>query len=497
MAHVIATNIIVWFKLILQETFESARNQQGNKQDVDDEFAKSLSQANMRLRLQQFNYNDSLYTLKNDRIADINENVTTIYQIIYNTTKIDACKQVSFQVTDILKNLTPFMHPCSIEYTIICVTMFFMVWYNVGAQRVTTRRYSIVRAQTQIYHLDCNRTLKGLFAGILVFLIGVIIIIMFIASGASTVITSANQGPSLAPQSRALSDDYNQTATSKPLTNNSTKANTTSSGKFTFKILTIFFADGFESFVLLIELVVTIIAYVQLSKLGYARYEHDIKVSLDEAAIVFALSGVLSFCVFRGLAFRFSLRRGVASYFLLVNGIISFLQSLMQTILILEGLRRKSTGSKKPARQLIAFLIMTNISLWLFYSATRNKYANILFKDAQIQFVNMTNFDVSEYLDIKRQGAGSGSVFSAAESDYYRTYYARLEEYSYTSFGGESSKLGQGVGRLSFANPNENAQALKWIIINTISYPLLLYFHFHSSCCLSDIWKRCYASEIE
>jgi hypothetical protein len=26
---------------------------------------------------------------------------------------------------------------------------------------------------------------------------------------------------------------------------------------------------------------------------------------------------------------------------------------------------------------------------------------------------------------------------------------------------------------------------------------LLLYFHFHSSCCLSDIWKRCYASEIE
>jgi hypothetical protein len=461
MAHLVGTNIIVWFKLILQETFESAKqqNQANNNNDMDFD----------RRHLTLQNSSLLIYNQSHRQLLIGNENSSASYYAYYNGTYTFVCKQLSFQVTDILQKLVPFMHPCTIEYSIICVTLLYSIWANIGSRRVTTRRYSLVIVQAQIYYLDCNKTMKGLFAGILVFLLVLIILILYIVSGASFIMSS-NRSPNSAPQSRQINSPLLN------ITNGTSLKNST----YSFKILTIFLTDGLESLMLFVELVATMTVFVQVTKLNYAKLKREIRVTLDEVTQIFALSGVLSFSVFRGLAFRFSIRRGVSSYFLLVNGIMSFVQSLLQTMLILEGQKRKS-DARKRGRELITFLIMTNISLWLFYSITRNKYANLLFKDSQIQFTNLPDFDVSGYLDIKKES----SVFSATAVDYLREYFQASSEYSFAASD-------QSVGRLSFANTNENAQALKWIIINTISYPLLLYFHFHSSCCLSDIWKECY-----
>jgi hypothetical protein len=463
MAHLVGTNITVWFKLILQETFESAKQQ--NQANMDMYFDRSLLPDESPFMS---------YSHQRQLLVNGDDNFSSLYYTYYNGTYVFVCKQLSFQVTGILQKLVPFMHPCTIEYSIICVTLLYSIWANIGSRRVTTHRYSLVIVQAQIYYLDCNKTMKGLFSGILIFLLVLIILILYIVSGASFIMNS-NRSPNSAPQSREMNKSSSSSSSLLGQTNTTNK-----NSMYSFKILTIFLTDGLESLVIFIELIATILVFVQINKLNYAKFKHGIRVSLDEVTQIFSLSGVLSFSVFRCLAFRFSTRSDVSSYFLLVNGIMSFAQSLLQTMLILEGLKRKS-NARKRGRELITFLIMTNISLWLFYSITRNKYANLLFKDTHIEFTNLSDFDVSEYLDIKKEG----SVFTATVFDYYKDYYLGLSDQFYGSGGG-------GVGRLSFANTNENAQALKWIIINTISYPLLLYFHFHSSCCLSDIWKECY-----
>lgn len=116
---------------------------------------------------------------------------------------------------------------------------------------------------------------------------------------------------------------------------------------------------------------------------------------------------------------------------------------------------------RKKGREQISFLIVANLCLWMLYTVTRDKYAYNLFQEAISETENSSY--ASDYLRAQRPAVnasiGRVIVVSSASSD--------------------------------------NAQAVKWIIINTVTYPLLLYFHFHSSCCLSIMWKVCYHLEME
>lgn len=126
--------------------------------------------------------------------------------------------------------------------------------------------------------------------------------------------------------------------------------------------------------------------------------------------------------------------------------------------------KRSMTGSeikRKKGREQISFLIILNLCLWLLYTMTRNKYAFNLFQEV----LNSNNGGNSEYM-----------------SEYVRV-------------SGENSLSVRSVSVTTASS--DNAQAVKWIIINTITYPLLLYFHFHSSCCLSIMWKLCYHLEMD
>jgi hypothetical protein len=106
--------------------------------------------------------------------------------------------------------------------------------------------------------------------------------------------------------------------------------------------------------------------------------------------------------------------------------ILSLIQSSIQTFFILECLRRYAEKNKsfmrKPARELITSLLIVNVSLWFFdtFSAKR--------------------FDTKEFL---------------------------IEHFG----------------------------IIKWSIINAFSSPLAIFYRFHSSVCLSDIWYCLYYGE--
>lgn len=443
--HVIATNICVWFKLILQETFDSGRENEKHQNDPDVYYRMIIPTARSSASSSSLVVEASNEFPRDENKSALPINIEELLEHAYT------CKQVSTQVTDILYTMTTYLHPCIIEYSIICVTMLCLMLVNIG-KRKNPRRFSEVMQQSQIFHVDCNKTMKGLFTGSLVFLANVILVIMFIVSGASLDTT------------RSTTTSVSKNGT-KVLSKNATTTEI-------FRTLTLYMTDGFETFLLVVHIVATCIGFWKMRKMEYVP--NFKMMSLDEAAELFALSGSLSFSVFRILAFRFAINYTVSTYFLLINGAISFVQSIAQTVFILNGLKKrigkheeesKFMLVKKRGREQITFLIMSNISLWLFYTITRNKFTNTLYKDSRI-VTNYTHVEdlAPEYLDSrrkKRQALATTTNLLFSDS-------------------------------FDFSYDYKNARAVKWIIINTISYPLLLFYHFHSSCCLSDMWKECY-----
>lgn len=428
-AHLTVTNICVWFKFILEETFESIKeNPKPTENSQNYNSTKNIRLSNLTSFL--YKQGDEQYEYPTSTA----EGLLFTPKAIKETSQV--CEQVTNHVSEIIVKLNPFLHPCTIEYSIICVTLFYIIWNNIGRQNIdsesssngamkTMRRYSEVAAQTQIFYVDCNKTMKGLFAGILTSILTIIVLIVFVVSGGGNL---AEQNPS----------------------------------ENSFKLFTFYLTEGLELFLLIVLFMVTVSGFLAIKKMETSPEYLKFTISMDEVLQIFSLFGVLSFGFFRILAFRFSPVKNVYAFLLLANGIISFAQGTLQTLLILEGLKKHcaigSETKKKKGREQVTFLIMVNLSLWLLYSMTRNKYANVLFKDP----------------------------ISSIE------YLAASPQKHYANFS--NAKIAREVGQLSSSSTSsENAQAIKWIMINTIIYPLLLYFHFHSSCCLSNMWKICYS----
>lgn len=99
---------------------------------------------------------------------------------------------------------------------------------------------------------------------------------------------------------------------------------------------------------------------------------------------------------------------------------------LIQTPLIIDGLRRcsksKELRQQKPGRELITFLIVCNVSLW-----------------------------ITQTFEIKSHG---------------------LEDQRYEFYG-----------------------KVLWTILGHMTLPFMMFYRFHSSVCLVDIWKSAYEFE--
>ncbi len=388
LTHLIVTNICVWFKFILEETFQGAPD-----------ISNGLDSSNISEKILALNFS-------------LNKNFQEKNLTVPNSEETPICRHFSMHVTDITNQINIFLIPCAIEFSIICVTLYYVIWKNMGkadnniSRNYISRRYSEAIAATQIFYIDCNNSSKGLFSGILTMLITIIVIIVYLISGAD-------------------------------------KTKHTEIGELiSFSVLGVLLSEGLETFLLIICNLTSFSALICFKKFKQLPIQKGkaLSISHEELLEIFALLGVFSFSLFRIFAFVYNHDKSLYIYILLANGILSFLQAILQTLLILDANRKKAPSllglTKKAGREQITFLIIINWSIWFLYSVTRSKYSNVLYKSPKLG--NLTNLAIHEI---------------------------------------------------------ENAQAIKWIFINTISYPLMLYFHFHSSCCLSSIWSKAYTSK--
>ena len=173
-------------------------------------------------------------------------------------------------------------------------------------------------------------------------------------------------------------------------------------------------------------LVAVIAAGIRLMKLAYSYQRMN---TVDDFLLVLSLMAIFIFELFLLLGETVSVSQFTGNIAIprlsLVGALVTMIQTLVQTLFIMDGLHRYSSTEehkkKMPGKGLITFLIIANLSMWA--------YKTFQIKD--------TGLD-------------------------------RQQEY----FG-----------------------SVAWNLILHINMPLMLFYRFHATVCLADMWHAAYSSE--
>jgi len=336
--HMIATNICIWIKVVILET----------KHEI---FVSYHGQ-------------------------DPSLNISTV---IHAT---DYIKCGSDIMQKVLEDSSTFLFPCTIEFSLICAAILFIMWKNVGREHVhykETRRKllkssadSMVEKRSQHYSVDCSHANTGMFCGILILVIIIISLIIFFVF----------------------------ISNSDPLMQN----------------IAVQVASISELFLYSLTSVAVLIGMFRMRGLWY-----DIgrKIELDNFLLIIAQTGVIIYATFSVVGTFFQFEEHMLAFF---SSLAILVQTLLQTTFILDASCRFVTSEKevvdKPGRQVVTFLLVCNLAMWMMNTLETNRADS---HPIQAEF-----------------------------------------------FGGH----------------------LAWPIITHISMPLAIFYRFHSTVCLFEIWKK-------
>lgn len=287
------------------------------------------------------------------------------------------CRRVNI-MGKLLNNSSPFLFPCTIEYSLICAVILFEMWkqsISVGQpKRSRDRKISTTAQNAQHFSIDCSRAHHGMFAGILIIVLTIISLIMFYVLNIPL---------------------YRDLATLE---------------------VTIC-----ESILYVLTSAAVFGAFIRMRDLKFSQSFVGIGMPLDCTLLLLAQSGVYIYCMFSIIGCYFSIAEG--GIYGLIAEIFSIVQTTMQSLFILNAWWRRCRSAqenrKKPGREICTFLLVANMSMWSINALVKN-----------------------------------------------RAMFRR----SHLIFYGEWS----------------------WTIITHVSMPLAIFYRFHSTICLFEIWKTTY-----
>lgn len=281
----------------------------------------------------------------------------------------------------LVQNASPFLFPCTIEYSLICAVILFEMWKQILSMDNMKKRCRKISSNDKGAHqfsVDCSRAHRGMFAGILVIVLAIISLIMFYV----------------------LSD--------VPAYHN----------KATLEI------SISEILLYLLTSIGVCLAYSKMRDLKFSKGVGG--VPLDCTLLLLAQSGVFIYSIFSIIGSYFAIQyetgdHGGAEG--IVSEVFCLLQTSMQTIFILNAWYRRCRsahqGRTKPGRESITFLLVSNMAMWFINTLVKNR---AMFRPTHLRFFGLW----------------------------------------------------------------------AWTIITHVSMPLAIFYRFHSTICLFEIWKTAY-----
>lgn len=209
----------------------------------------------------------------------------------------------------LLRDASPFLFPCTIEFSLICAVILFEMWKRVD-EKIDAKGESPTRSS---YHLsiDCSSSHRGLFGGILVVAATILSLIMFF------VLKEA---------------------------------------KLNIAIVQV---TALDATILGLGMFASVAGTLKLQ----ALQQKIIKPSdLDTTLLAAAQAGVYLHCLFGVVGD--TLTMGPTWVLSLITDLLALIQSTSQTLLIKIAWGRRCSRNDKPGKELITFLIVVNIALW-------------------------------------------------------------------------------------------------------------------------------------
>lgn len=288
----------------------------------------------------------------------------------------------------LVQNSSPFLFPCTIEYSLICAVIVYEMWKKIKSiPDIERHRKNSVKKDTRVAHhftVDCARAHKGMFAGILVVVLTIICLIMYF------VLHDEPNYENLAILEVTISEILLYTVTSM--------------------------AVG-----------AAVIRMRDLKYLAKTSDHHASSITLDCTLLVLSQTGVYMYGLFSIIGNYFSIEENYyGSEEGLAAEILSLVQTSIQTLFILNASWRRCRGAKqhriKPGREIVTFLLVANMSIWCI---------NTLIK-----------------------------------------------------------------GQAGFRPSHLNLYGIwAWTVITHVSMPLAIFYRFHSTICLFEIWKSAYKAQ--
>ncbi|XP_046395371.1 proton channel OtopLc-like isoform X2 [Ischnura elegans] len=333
------------------------------------------------------------------------------------------CRRTNIMGT-LVQNASPFLFPCTIEYSLICAVILYAMWKDVSrygpsttdspAKKITATAAKAGRSLTarspsgifrrpslthhhqahsaELFSVDCANAHRGLFAGILVLVLTIISLITFF------VLVHAPG----------------------------------------FEAVAVFEVTVCEMVLYVLTTIAVIVCTVQMRDLRYRGPQR--KLGMDNALLVTAQTGMYVYCMFAIVGAYFARgeeREGGEGELKMTEDakaggvaaeLCSLVQTTCQTIFVLDAWCRKCRTEeqcrRKPGRQLVTFLLVANMAMWTINTLEKNR-----------------------------------AEFHPTHLHFYGVW--------------------------------------AWTIITHVSMPLAIFYRFHSTVCLYEIWKNAYKMKPE
>lgn len=113
--------------------------------------------------------------------------VIRLRRSLKGTHYIYECRRTNI-IGSLVQNASPFLFPCTIEYSLICAAILYVMWKNINSvystntsQETTSKLPALPQYKKAPHHysVDCAQAHKGLFLGILFLVLTIISLILF------------------------------------------------------------------------------------------------------------------------------------------------------------------------------------------------------------------------------------------------------------------------------------------------------------------------------
>ncbi|XP_055948867.1 proton channel OtopLc-like isoform X2 [Argiope bruennichi] len=232
----------------------------------------------------------------------------------------------------IVSDSSPFLFPFIVEYSLIGAAVLYVMWKNIGKDPVfaESSEDGLSRASSvqTLPKMNCAGSSKGLFFGLLVLVIATICLIVFFV---------------------LIENEH-------------------------YSLLAIFLSDVSHSAIMVLTLFTIGIGFFRIQRL---KFQADRTDHLRDILLTVAAYGLYVYAMFGIIAGTLSPKDYVPNLLVMVTSCLTIVQVTLQSLFVAEITCRTTYlpehDQTKPGRQVVAFLMMGNLTLWIIYTFEMQK----------------------------------------------------------------------------------------------------------------------------